>query len=326
MISLNRRAAQIVQGMMADAEALGLSVHRLANGTTVIDAGIAAPGSLLAGQRFAEACLGGLGRVDMVRLDFRPEPGRPFWLPGVAVTVSWPGVACLVSQGAGWRVSCGGWRAMGSGPARSLSAEDSLGARLAYLGYREEADTAVLLLEGRSLPGADAATQLAEACHVDPEKLYLLIAPTASLVGSVQIAARVVETALHKLMELGFDLRQVLESFGVCPLAPVAGDDLTAMGRTNEAVLYGGQAFLAVRAADEELERLVPLVPSSASRDYGVPFLELYRRYGSFYDIDPLLFSPAEVTVNNLASGRVFRAGGVDAGLLERALLGEGEG
>ena len=78
------------------------------------------------------------------------------------------------------------------------------------------------MLEGRELPGEDVAAFVAEKCGVKPEQLTLLIAPTASLVGSVQIAARSAETGLHKLVELGFDVRRVTAAFGLCPLAPVA--------------------------------------------------------------------------------------------------------
>ena len=179
---------------------------------------------------------------------------------------------------------------------------------------------AVLLLEGRRLPGEEVAAYVAARCGVDTANLTLVIAPTASLVGSVQVAARVVETGLHKLTELGFDVEQIVAGFGTCPLAPVAGDDLQAIGLTNDAVLYGGQAYYAVQTSDEALEAIIEQVPSSASRDYGTPFYELFQRYGDFYQIDPMLFSPAEVTFNNLSTGRTFHAGGVNVELLRRMI------
>ncbi len=314
MISVNQRAARIVQEMIADAEALGIRVNTLANGAVVIDAGVKVPGSMAAGKLFAEACLGGLGQVDFVRLTF----GQGFWLPGVSVSVSHPHIACMASQYAGWAIKREKFFAMGSGPARALYAGEELFARL---DYREQAEVTVLLLEGRKLPGEEVGAYVAGKCGVDPSRLYLLIAPTASLVGSVQIAARVVETGMHKLVELGFDIRQVLAGYGTCPLAPVAADDLKAIGRTNDAVLYGGQAYYTVQAPDEELEALVQQVPSSASRDYGTPFYELFQRYGDFYQIDPLLFSPAQVGFNNLNSGRTFWAGEVNPELLRASLL-----
>lgn len=318
MISINQRAAAIVQEMVADAEALGLSVKTLANGAVVIDAGAKVPGSLAAGQLFARACLGGLGQVDFTRLTFEDERGS-FWLPAVSVSVSYPHIACMASQYAGWAIKREKFFAMGSGPARALYAGEEL---FKQLDYRDQADVAVLLLEGRKLPDEDVAAYVAGKCGVKTEQLTLVIAATASLVGSVQIAARAVETGLHKMVELGWDVKQIVAGYGVCPLAPVAADDLHAIGRTNDSVLYGGQTYYTVRADDAGLAALVEKVPSSASRDYGTPFYDLFQRYGGdFYKIDPLLFSPAQVSFNNLTSGRIFSAGQVNPTVLRASLL-----
>jgi len=310
-VSVNERAAAIAERMMAEAEALGVRVATLANGARVIDA---AGGGFKAGKLFAEACMGGLGEVTFTALDF-----GPFWLPGVSVSVERPAVACMASQYAGWAIKVGKFFAMGSGPARALARVEELYERLAY---RDEAEVAVIALEGRKPPTEEVAEYIARKCGVSPQKLYILIAPTASVVGSVQISARVVETGMHKMMELGFDIEQVAGGYGTCPIAPVAEDDLRAIGRTNDCVLYGGRAFYTVRADDAELERVIEQIPSSASRDYGKPFYELFQAYGGdFYQIDPLLFSPAEVFINNLASGRSYRAGGPNLEVL-RGILG----
>lgn len=319
MISVNQRAAAIVQRMIDDSEALGLSVKTLANGATVIDAGVKVPGSLAAGQLFARACLGGLGEVTFTRLAFE-DAHASFWLPAVSVSVDHPHIACMASQYAGWAIKREKFFAMGSGPARALYAGEELFARL---DYKDRADVAVLLLEGRKLPDEGVAEYVAGKCGVQPAQVVMAIAPTASIVGSVQVAARVVETGLHKLVELGWDIKQVVTGYGVCPLAPIAGDDLRAIGRTNDGVLYGGQTYYTVQADDAELAALVEKVPSSSSRDYGTPFYDLFQRYGGdFYKIDPLLFSPAQVTFNNLSSGRTLSAGQVNPSLLRTSLLG----
>ena len=322
MISVNQRAAAIVQEMIADGEALDLGVSKLTNGAMVVDAGVKVSGSLAAGRLFAEVCLGGLGQVSFTRLAFDDPatgPNGSFWLPAVSVSVDHPHIACMAAQYAGWAIKRDKFFAMGSGPARALYAGEEL---FGKLDYKDKADVAVLLLEGRKLPGEEVATYVAGKCGVEAGRLTLLIAPTASVVGSVQIAARVVETGLHKLVELGFDVRQMVAGYGVCPLAPVASDDLHAIGRTNDAVLYGGQAWYTVRADDTELAALVEKVPSSASRDYGTLFYDLFQRYGGdFYRIDPLLFSPAQVSFNNLTSGRIFGAGQVNPTLLRTSLL-----
>lgn len=316
MISINERALGIVRCMIADAEALELAVTQLPSGTTVVDAGVRAPGSLEAGRLFAEVCLGGLGKVRFCELTF-----DDLWLPGVAVSVSHPPVACMAAQYAGWAVKTkkGEHFAMGSGPARARYGQDPIFERLAY---HDQSDVAVLALEGRTLPSEEIAERVAAKCNVSPDHLYLLIAPTASLVGSVQVAARVVETGMHKMLELGFDIATVLSGFGTCPLAPIAKDDLGAIGWTNDAVLYGGRVWYTVRTDDGQIEEVIDLLPSSASRDNGTPFLELFQHYhGDFYQIDPLLFSPAEITINNMSSGHTFRAGHVNKEMIRKALV-----
>jgi methenyltetrahydromethanopterin cyclohydrolase len=185
------------------------------------------------------------------------------------------------------------------------------------LEYAEEATTGVLVLEGRTLPTDEVASWVAEKARLQPSQLTFVVAPTASLAGGVQIAARVLETGLHKMETLGFDVRRIVSGFGTAPLAPVAKNDLRAIGRTNDCILYGGRARYTVRAGDAELEELVAKVPASASRDYGTPFYDIFKRYdGDFYKIDPLLFSPAEVWLTSTETGRTFHAGKLGAEVL----------
>jgi methenyltetrahydromethanopterin cyclohydrolase len=322
MISVNLRAAAIVQQMIAEKEALGLEVKQLNNGATVLDAGVNAPGSMEGGRLFASACMGGLGQVHFVQcaLENR-ENGQAAgdWLPHVAISVSCPHIACMASQYAGWALRLDNYFAIGSGPARALYAGEKI---FQQMDYRDHADIAVLMLEGRELPGETLTAFVAEKCRVKPERLFLLIAPTASLAGSIQIAARSVETGMHKLHELGFDVRQVQAATGLCPLAPVAADDMHAIGRTNDAILYGARVFYTVKADDRALQDLIRQVPSASSRDYGTPFYDLLLRYkGDFFQVDPMLFSPAEVQINNLNSGHTFCAGHANPSLLKASLI-----
>jgi methenyltetrahydromethanopterin cyclohydrolase len=314
MISVNRQAAAIVEEMVAQAETLGIRVSRLPGGARLLDLGLQAPGGLQAGKYLAEVCMGGLGQVTFLPLLF-----GDFWLPGLVVTVDQPAIGCMASQYAGWAIKRDKFFAMGSGPARALAVVEKLYEKLEY---KDSAEVAVLVLEGRQLPTEGVAGYIADKCGVSPANLTMLIAPTASLAGSIQISARVVETGLHKLVELGFDVRQVLSGYGTAPIAPVDKDDLHAIGRTNDCVLYGGQVYYTVRADDAELAALVERIPSSASSDYGQPFYRLFKQYGDFYKIDPLLFSPAQVIINNVASGKSYRAGRLNAQVLGASLLG----
>jgi methenyltetrahydromethanopterin cyclohydrolase len=315
-LSLNDRALELADRLAADAEAARVQVTTLANGTRVIDCGAQVAGGFEAGRYFAEVCMGGLANVAYAPLVIE---GR--WLPALVVTTDRPAVACLAAQYAGWRLDRDGYFAMGSGPGRALIRAEDL---YDDLDWDEHASAAVLCLETREPPSPQVADFVAERAGVPPSALTLLMAPTASVAGSVQIAARVVETALHKLHELDFDVRRVVAGFGSCPLPPVAGDDMAAIGRTNDAVLYGGQVHLTVQADDDDvLRELVERLPASTSADYGEPFGKVLKDANfDFYAIDPLLFSPAQIRLTSAGSGRSFEAGGVNLEVLERSFWG----
>jgi methenyltetrahydromethanopterin cyclohydrolase len=266
-------------------------------------------GGCRAGLALAEICMAGLGQVSMVPSELEQLPGA-----AVAVWTDHPLAACLASQYAGWQVGGEKFFAMGSGPMRAARGREPI---FDTIGLREEAEQVVGVLESSRLPQDDVRHYLARECRVDAERLTLLIAPCSSLAGAIQVVARSVETALHKMHEIGFDLSRIVGGYGTAPLPPVAGDDLVGIGRTNDAVLYGGQVTLWVRGEDRMLLELGPRIPSSSSPDHGQPFAEIFERYQrDFYRIDPLLFSPATVTLNNLDTGKVFRFGATVPSLL----------
>lgn len=312
-INLNQRAVRLVEEMIELKDELSLKVKKI-DDVTVIDGGVDAKGGFKAGEYFARVCLADLAEVEITQLqvdDYR--------LPAIEVTTDYPFLACLMSQYAGWKVSVGDYFTMASGPGRAVAAKEEL---FAEFSYQSQEKQAVLVLETDSYPTAEVINYLSESLQVEKENLYLLIAPTASIVGSIQINARIVETGMHKIMELGFDIKQIENGFGISPIAPVAEDDLAAIGRTNDAILYGGEAYYTVKGDDQELEELIDEIPACASKDYGKKFIELYQNYGNFYEIDPLLFSPAQVMINNLSSGRVFKAGQIEKDILFDSLLG----
>jgi methenyltetrahydromethanopterin cyclohydrolase len=269
---------------------------------------------LEAGRIMAEACLAGLGRVAVV-------PGNAaVWLgPAVAVWSDRPLAACLASQYAGWKIHVDGYFAMASGPMRALAGKEEL---FQKIGHVENASVAVGILETSKAPTDAVCRYVATSCGISPDRLTLLFAPTASLAGHLQVAARSVETALHKLLELGFDLSTIRSAWGTAPLPPVAKNDLEGIGRTNDAVLYGADVTLWVRGDDDAIRQVGAKAPSSASPDFGEPFGTVFARYNhDFYKIDPLLFSPASVTFHNLASGRTHRFGEPRPDVLRRSFL-----
>lgn len=309
LISVNQKAQRIIEEMIERSEELRVRVLKLPNGATVVDAGINVPGSLEAGIYFSKVCLGGFGTVTL-SMEERLK---------VHVNVDYPLIPCMASQFAGWAIKVDKYFAMGSGPARALArVEKKL---FEELGYEDRSEKAVLTLETRKLPDEKVANYIAEKCGVKPENLTLLVAPTASVVGSIQISARIVETGVHKLHEVGFDISRILSGSGSAPIAPVAKNDLEAMGKTNDCVLYGGRTMYFVDAEDSEIEKIIQDVPSCSSKDYGSPFLELFERYDKdFFKIDPKLFSPAEITVSNVKTGRVFHAGGLNEEVLAKSI------
>lgn len=305
-LSPNRQAFPLVEEFLARSELLRIKVHKQ-NGVTVIDCGVHVSGGWEAGILFASVCLGGLAQVKLHWLDFSGLR----W-PAVEVVTDHPIRACMASQYAGWPIKNGELLAIGSGPGRAIVHEGGL---FETLGYEDHSETAIICLESEELPTEEVVQYILEECQCDPTNLYILVAPTASQVGSIQIAARALETGLSKLMELGYNLGKIVSGWGICPVSPVACDNLSALGRTNDAILYGSTVLYNLRD-EERLDSLVKQVPSCSSREYGRPFVEVYRECGNFYDIDPLLFSPAEVWLCNLNNGRSFHAGSLRPDIL----------
>lgn len=313
-MNLNQRAFDLCRKICDAPEGLRAGVHEHPGGGTVIDLGIEVMGGLEAGIKLAEVCLAGLGRVSLVPADRGIWPG-----PAVAVQTDHPVLACMASQYAGWKVAKGKFFAMGSGPMRAAIGKEAL---FDKIGYREQSEVAVGVLETSKLPPAEVLQELAEQCGVALDKLILLVAPTASQAGNLQVVARSIETTMHKMFELGFDMNRVESGWGVAPLPPVAANDLAGIGRTNDAILYGGEVTLWLRGDDVSLETIGPKIPSNASADHGEPFGKIFERYDrDFYRIDPHLFSPAVVTLVNLDTGRSYRYGQLLPEVIQQSFL-----
>jgi len=314
-LEMNERASVLADKYIERADELRIAVQTLSSGARVVDAGVNVPGGFAAGLALAELCMGGLGHIEFASLTIDGEA----W-PGVNVWTDHPAASCMASQYAGWAINPEGFFAMGSGPLRAKArVERELFGRL---GYGESATRGVLVLEGRSLPTDAVATWVAAKAGLAPDALTFVVAPTASLSGGVQIVARVLETGLHKMETIGFDVTRVVSAMGTAPLATTARSDMRAIGRTNDCILYGGQARYTVRAEDAELDELAKRLPASASSDYGTPFYDIFKRYDNdFYKIDPMLFSPAEVWLTSATSGRTFHAGRLDPDVLRKSLF-----
>jgi len=314
LISVNARATRLLDALCADAATLRINVAAGSLGERLVDAGAATVGSVEAGLGIARVCMGGLGAIQLVS-----DPTLPRWPWTVTVASPQPLIACLASQYAGWSLSHGekpdAFFALGSGPARALARTEAL---FQELTYADVADAAVLVLESARPPPAPVVEQVAKACGLPPDRISIVYAPTQSLAGSAQVVARVLEVALHKLHTLKFPLDRVVEGMGAAPLPPPHPDFVTAMGRTNDAIILGGRIHLFVTGPATDARQLAESLPAAGSRDYGRPFAEIFRaNKGDFYAIDPMLFSPAAAIVTAIDTGESFHAGRLDPALLD---------
>ena len=311
-ISINQLSQPLVEALIKDAAALNLGIIQHASGAIIVDAGIEVTGGLEAGRRIAEICMGGLGQITFTQqLPFKN------WPTGVQVSAKNPVLACLGSQYAGWALSFEKFFSLGSGPARSIAQREDI---FKDIDYKDVAIKTVLVLETNKIPPPEVIEKVARDTQIKPENLTFILTPTSSLAGTVQIAARVLEVALHKLHTLHFPLNQLVDGIASAPLPPPSPDFLTGMGRTNDAILLGGFVQLFVQCSDEAAKQLALDLPSCASKDYGKPFADIFKAVNmDFYQIDPLLFSPAKVTITNLISGNSFFAGAFNEALLNQS-------
>lgn len=278
----------------------------------MVDAGIVARGGLEAGRLIAEICMGGLGQV---ALQHQSQFAR--WPLSVMVTATHPVIACLGSQYAGWALSHEKFFSLGSGPARALAQREAV---FKDINYTDHGSQSVLVLETDKTPPDAVIEKVARDTGLAADKLTFILTPTRSIAGALQVTARVLEVALHKCHTLHFDLNAIVDGYGTAPVPTPLPDFITGMGRTNDAILFAGFVQLMVDTDDDLAEQLATQLPSSASKDYGKPFAEVFKAVNmDFYQIDPMLFSPAKVSVSNLRTGRTFHAGMFNEELLNQS-------
>ena len=319
--SVNKLTQPLVRYLIDNAGALRLGVEQLKNGCTIIDAGIKVPGGIEAGRIIAEICMGGLGKVSISQRAYTAN-----WPLSVNVYSSNPVLSCLGSQYAGWSLSHEKYYALGSGPARAMATKLKEGKKepveelYKELAYQDANDTAALVIENDAVPPLEIIEKVAAACNIAPAKLTIIVTPTSSLAGCVQVVSRVLEVAMHKAHALHFPLENIIDGSGSAPICPPHPKFVKAMGRTNDAILFAGQVHLFVKGTDEAAQKLANDLPSSTSKDYGKPFAEIFKQYEyDFFKIDAMLFSPASVIVTAVESGNSFRAGKLDDALLDQS-------
>jgi methenyltetrahydromethanopterin cyclohydrolase len=316
VISVNQSAWKLAQKLLDNPELYRVEVCKSTNGATIIDAGVKIQGGFEAGKILTELCLGAAGKVE---IGFKSYGDIDF--PSCTVTTDFPAIACLGSQFAGWRIKEeNGNIAIGSGPARAIA----LKPKEVYdeIGYTDPCDKAVIVLESNQLPTDGLIEKVIKNTNVAPQNLIVVVAPTASIAGLTQVTGRIVEVGIHKLKTVGLDPKCIKYAMGYAPISPSGPDFEVAMARTNDAILYGGTVFCTVEYDDEaKLKEIVNQTPSMMSKDYGKPFLQIFREADKdFYKIDHGLFAPAVIMINNAKTGRTFKAGKINPKVLSESL------
>jgi len=314
-ISVNKHAMRIVREIIVRRDELQVKVEKRPKGATIIDAGVAAQGGYQAGLMAVRLCMAGLCEVSISSRTY-----GDFDLPTVNVTTDQPAISTLASQFAGWEIKTGEYFGMGSGPARALALKPK--DIYAEIDYKDRADTAIIVLESDKLPPDEATSYVASECGVKPSKVYVFVTPTNSIAGGVQVSGRIVETGIYKLRRLGLHPKNIIYGSGSAPIPTIHPKSARAMGRTNDALYYGGETHYTVSFEDDEkLKEIVSKTPSSTAKEYGKPFYEIFKAAGfDFYKIDPNLFAPAVVSVNNVKTGQTFRSGQINASVLKETM------
>jgi methenyltetrahydromethanopterin cyclohydrolase len=314
--TLNDQAQRLAEEMGNLHARLRIAVHLMDCRAPLIDCGVQVEGGLQAGLFMARISTAGYAEVALVTDSLAGHAH-----PHIQIMTDQPLLACLACQYAGWEVRVNDYFAMGSGPMRALCGREALFDRIPG---RESASAAVGVLECRRLPTDAVFAYLGQHLSLPAQNITLLAAPAASLAGTVQVVARSLETALHKLLVLDFNLTQVISGFGVAPLPPVSANEITAIGRANDAIIYGANVFLWVRSDDDLLAAIGPKVVSESSGAYGETFCELFERGNrDFYKMDPMLFSPARATFHNLKSGRTHSFGRPNESMIQKSFFGD---
>ena len=311
-LSVSKLAKKLVKKLIDNSKKLNVLVKKGPLNCTIIDAGIEIKGSEQAGKLIAEICMGGLGIINLKKTNTFPH-----WPLETKVESKHPVISCLASQYAGWNLSHEKFYALASGPGRAIARREELFKDLEYV---DQSKFVYLVMEVDKTPPKEIIEKISNDCKTTAENIILILTPTQSISGVIQIVSRVSEVGLHKLHTLKFPLENVEEVCGSAPIPPVSKDFVTSMGRTNDAILYGGNVELKVRGTDEQISKLAKNLPSTSSKDYGKPFAEIFKNYkGDFYAIDPNLFSPGKVTITSLETDKIFVEGKLNSDLLDKS-------
>jgi len=322
--SLNKSALKLVNKLIDNSDKYDVVIEKLRSGTTLIDAGIKARGGFQLAVMVTEICLGGYGNASISPVQYGDTV-----LPSVFVTTDYPALSTLGSQLSGWRIAESDYVAFASGPARALAMKPmELYEKLAY---KEESETAVLVLETEKTPSENLIRQIANACGVSTKNLYLILFSANSMTGAIQACGRIVEVGMHKLERLGLDPIATKHAWGYAPIVPMSLTSFETKARANDAIRFGGVTSFTVEYEDEnQLNVIVNQASASSSKmleeakrlaEHDLRYRDIFKETG--YDpqkIDPDIFAPAIVAANNLKTGNSFRSGTQEIDAIKRLM------
>ncbi|MGQ9530992.1 MAG: methenyltetrahydromethanopterin cyclohydrolase [Candidatus Bathycorpusculaceae bacterium] len=314
-LSVNRLAWKLLEKLCENPEFYGVKIEKTSSGAMIVDAGIKAKGGFQTGKIITEICMGGCGKAEIINKEY-----GEIELPSILIYTDHPAIATLGSQYAGWQIKEGDYFAIGSGPARALAIKPK--EIYEEIGYKDAFDKGIIVLETDKPPPEKLLERFTRDCGISQENLAVILTPTASITGATQVSGRIVETGIHKLRRLGLNPKTILYASGCAPIPPNHPKFTIAMARTNDAILYGGTTYFIVEHENEEsLKEIVAKAPSKASKNYGKTFIEIFKEANyDFYKIDPNLFAPAKITINNVKTGNLFKAGKINSEILAKSL------
>jgi len=319
--SVNESAVKIIEEkIIPNKEILRIGVIKDNLGATIIDMGINYPGSWLAGKYFTEIGLGGLGEVNFCHIYI-----EKYKCIAVQVIVSRPLEAEMSSHVAYWRLKNPetGKITTISGPIRAIKGADVYARAVDYRDPHPR--KAVACIQTTKYPSNSFIKLIAREVEIDPKDIYILVAPTASIVGSIQISARTVEQVLPTLYDHNFNLNNIIHAYGIAPIAPIAKTELDAYGLVNDCVVYGNETILYVSCEDKEIISILDEIPFSKKSNndiYGLSFKEILQRCDCDWAKVPRDWdAPAKVIFHNQKSGHSFSTGKINYEMLSKSLF-----
>ncbi len=315
MYSVNKESMKIVKKIIENCDKYNVEVHNI-EGATVIDCGINKDGGWEVAKLFTKILFGGTNEIEYGVFS---DKINDINYRSVIVSSDFPVLQQAGCNISGWELKKGHFAPILAGPGRTVARKPN-DWFAKYSDYEDSHCEAVITVESSSIISSQEVKDLIQATGVLAKDLYILVAPSGSTVCSVQVAARILEQSLHRLCDEGFNLGAIIEAHGYAVVPPVVKDDLLAMGRLNDVLIYGGQATYTVDCEDSEIEKVISIVPSFNSTEYGRIFKDIYEENGcNFFNIDMRTYSPAKLVMINQRTGNVFSSGEINIELLAKS-------